>query len=85
MVPKLVPNMPVSLTSLSEVVLWNLKNHVSKVSIASSTCPGFIYQWQKSIIIRTDARTHGNISLAAPANVRSASRNYIYWWGGEES
>ena len=35
------------------------KNHVFKVSIASSTCPGFIYQWQKSIIIRTDRQTDG--------------------------
>ena len=33
------------------------ENRVFKVSIGRSMCPGFIYQWQKSIIIRTDRRT----------------------------
>ena len=69
------PNRPA--LSLNLTFRGFCKNHVSKVSIASSTCPGFIYQWQKSIIIRTtdNRQTDGNISLAAPANVRSASRN----------
>ena len=56
------------------------ENRVFKVSIGRSMCPGFIYQWQKSIIIRTTdnrQQTDGNISLAAPANVRSASRNDV--------
>ena len=33
------------------------ENRVFKVSIGRSVCPGFIYQWQKSIIIRTDRHT----------------------------
>ena len=34
------------------------ENRVFKVSIGRSMCPGFIYQWQKSIIIRTHERTN---------------------------
>ena len=58
------------------------ENRVFKVSIDRSVCHGFIYSRQKSIIFRTNertnGRTNGNISLAAPTNVRSASRNYLY-------
>ena len=45
-------------------------------------CRGFIYSRQKSIIFRTDERTDGNMSFAAPTNVRSASRNKLNDFGG---
>ena len=37
------------------------ENRVFKVSIGRSMCPGFIYQWQKSIIIRTHGRTETSV------------------------
>ena len=71
------PNRPALSLNLTFRSIW--KNHVCKVPIDCSTCPGFIYQPQKSIIFRTERRTEdGNISLAAPTNVRSASRNYEF-------
>ena len=42
------PNRPA--LSLNLTFRGFCKNHVFKVSIASSTCPGFIYSSQKSII-----------------------------------
>ena len=60
------------------------KNHVLKVSIASSTCPGFIYQSQKSIIFRTEPNrterkhqfggTHERKKRFAPKKVKKNSK-----------
>ena len=49
------PNRPA--LSLNLTFRGICKNHVLKVSIASSTCHGFIYSRQKSIILQTDRRT----------------------------
>ena len=48
------PNRPA--LSLNLTFRGICKNHVFKVSIASSTCHGFIYSRQKSIILQTDGQ-----------------------------
>ena len=73
-----VPTLSLNLT-FWDVFFENLQNHDFKLPVGTSMCRGFISSSQKTIIIRTDARTdartHGNTSLAPPSNVRSASRN----------